>query len=395
VWKTLESAPELRLTDFRGKVISRVTPPWGSLGRNHVSRWVPSRQKLVVAAQRELAGAEFDILAMNVTASGMQPDADTVFSGLQLGNGFFDISPDAERLVYFAGPVETSLSTIDVDRTLPRRLEAIPLLSSTTLLRGRISPGGDRIFLARDARRGGANASQFSLVPRSGGAESQIPGAVENLLDFEWSLDGAKVMYLHGIGGNKIRLMERDTTGRETREIARLEQSAASRFHPLPDGAVWIMPEERRSISIIRRPGKRDVTWHVPEWISIIGSISHSPDAKSLAVAAVNKSFDSVVVATVDIETGRFTRIGNVGGRDPKRTNWLEDGSIMFVIREPSGTFAIYRIVPGRPAKRLGGLPYMEADFSVSNDGRHVAAFGYDYKSDIYMIRNFGKMLRR
>jgi hypothetical protein len=218
---------------------------------------------------------------------------------------------------------------------------------------------------------------------------------VENLLDFEWSLDGARIMYLHGIGDNDIRLMERDTTGLGTREIARLEQSAAIQFHPLPDGSVWIMPAERSSISVIRRPGKRDVTWHVPEWISGIGSTSHSPDAKSLAVAALNRSFDSVVVATVDIESGRFTRIGIFVGSDPQRITWLEDGRIMIVFREPQGAFALYRLVRGRPAERLGVLPYTQADYSVSYDGRHVAAIGYSDKNDIYMIRNFGKMIRQ
>ena len=67
----------------------------------------------------------------------------------------------------------------------------------------------------------------------NGGAESLIPGAVENLQDFEWSPDGARIMYLQGIGGNKIRLMERDTAGRGTREIARLKQSTATQFQPL------------------------------------------------------------------------------------------------------------------------------------------------------------------
>ncbi|HEV7388643.1 MAG TPA: hypothetical protein VGN73_08530, partial [Gemmatimonadaceae bacterium] len=392
--KTSESIPELRLTDFRGQIISRITPPFGSLGRGYRARWVPSAQRLVIASQRELAGTEFDVLTMKVTAAGIQPDVDTVFSGLQLGNGIFDVSPDGERLVYYAGPVETSLSTIDVGRTPPTQLPPARVLSSTTLLRGRISPPGDKIFLARDATRGGAHASQFSLIPRNGGAESQIPGAVENLLDFEWSLDGARLMYLHGIGGNKIRLVEMDTTGGGAREIARLEQSAATQFHPLPNGAVWIIPAQRRSVSIIHRPGKRDVTWHVPKWISVIGSISHSPDAKSLAVAAVNPLFDSVVVATVDIESGRFTRIGSLGGRDPQQIKWLEDGRMSVVLREPPGAFALYRIARGRPAERLGVLPYTEADYSVSNDGNHVAVFGYSDKNDVYMIRNFGKMLR-
>ncbi len=395
VRKTFESAPELRLIDFRGQVIDRVTPPFWSLDRFYFSRWVPSRQKLVIASQRELGGTEFDILTMNVTASGIEPDVDTVFSGLQFAIGMFDISPNGEALVYSAGPVETSLSMIDVGHSPLHRLAAKGVLSSTTLLRGRISPAGDKIFLARDAPRGGAHVSQFSLIPRNGGAESQIPGAVENLLDIAWSPDGARIMYLHGIGGNKIRLMGRDTTGRGTREIAQLEQGAATAFHPLPDGAVGMVPPDRRSVSIIRRPGKGDVTWHLPEWMSIIGSISCSPDAKSLAVEGMNRSSDSVVVATVDIETGTFGRIGAFAGSDPQKIAWLEDGSIMSVLREPEGAWVFYRIPPGRPAERLGTLPHTRAEFSVSNDGRHVAMFSYSDKNDVYMIRNFGRMLRR
>jgi hypothetical protein len=281
---------------------------------------------------------------------------------------------------------------IETDRT---PLAATQLLSPTTFFRGRISPAGDKIFLARDAPQGGAHASQFSIVPRTGGAASQIPGTVENLLDFQWSPDGARIMYLHGIGGNKVLLMERDTTGRVRHEITRLDQSAATQFEPLPDGAVCIMPADRRSISIIQRPGKRNVTWQLPQWIGIIGSISHSPDAKSLAVEGMNRAGDSVVAATVDIETGRFTRIASFVGSDPPRITWLEDGSLLAIFREPQGAWVLYRIRPGRRAQRLGTLPHARADFSVSNDGRRVAMFTYIDKNDVYMIRNFGKMLPR
>jgi Tol biopolymer transport system component len=400
VRKTYESAPELRLIDFSGKVIDRVTAPFWSLDRTYPSRWVPASNKMVVASQREVAftvgGTEFDILAMKVTASGIGPDIDTVISRVRMGSGgIFNVSPDGKRLLYSGGPAETFLSTVDLDRTPLGRLAATQLLSSTTLLRGRISPAGDKILLARDIPRGQGHASQFSLIPRNGGAESVIPGGVENLLDFQWSPDGGKIMYLHGTGGNRIRVVETDTTAHGTHEIARLEQSAAIHFQPIPDGAVWMMPAERRSVSVIHRPGRRDVTWYVPDWMSGIGSISHSPDAKSLAVEGANRSFDSVVVATLDIESGRFTRIGTLSGSDPQRITWLEDGSIMFVLREKQGAFALYRIVRGRPAERLGVLPYTQADFSVSKDGRHLAAFGYSDRNDIYMIRNFGEMLRR
>jgi len=392
VRKTFESAPELQLTDFRGQVVTRVTPTFWSLDHFYFSRWVPSRKKLVVASQRELGGTEFDVLTMSVTASRIEPAIDTVFSGLQFAIGMFDISADGEGLVYSGGPVETSVSMIETDRT---PLAATQLLSPTTFLRGRISPAGDRIFLARDAPQGGAHASQFSIIPRTGGAASQIPGTVENLLDFQWSPDGARIMYLHGIGGNKVLLMERDTTGRVRHEITRLDQSAATQFEPLPDGAVCIMPADHRSISIIQRPGKRNVTWQLPQWIGIIGSISHSPDAKSLAVEGMNRAGDSVVAATVDIESGRFTRIASFVGSDPPRITWLEDGSILAIFREPQGAWVLYRIRPGRRAQRLQTLPHARADFSVSNDGRRVAMFKYIDKNDVYMIRNFGKMLPR
>jgi len=395
VRKNSESGPELRLTDFRGRVVDRLRPPSWSHNFDYPSRWVPSRQKLVIAAQRELGNPEYDILAMQVTPSRIGPGIDTVVSGVQLGAGFYDISADGERLVLSAGLVETSLSTIDLDRTSPKRLAATQVLSSTTFLRGQISPAGDRLLLARDAARSGAHGSQFSILPRNGGPESQIPGVVENLLDHAWSPDGARIMYLHGVGGSEVRLIERDTTGRETREIARLEQSAAVRFDPLPDGAVSLLPADSRSISIIRRPGKHDVTWRLPEWMRRVGSISHSPDAKSLAVVGMSRLADSVVVATVDIESGHFTRIGVFAGSDPLEVTWLEDGSIMAIFREPQGAWVLYRFPPGRPAEKLGTLPDARADFSVSSDGRHVAMFSYVDKRDVYMIRNFGRMLRQ
>jgi Tol biopolymer transport system component len=395
--KTRQSPSELRLTDFRGKVIDRTTPGFGSLGRWAGIHWVPSRQKLVVVSQRELAVTEFDILTMDVTASRIGRDIDTVLLGLQMGGGIVDVSPDGERLIYAAGPVETSFSTIDIDRTAARRLAATQVLSSTALLRGRMSPAGDKILLVREIPRGVGHTSQFSVIPRNGGAEAQIAGAsdVENLLDLKWSPDGARMMYLHGIGGGKLQLMERDTTGRTTREIARLEESAAVAFAPVPDGSVVIIPPDRQSISIIHRSGKRDATWRMPDWISIVSDVSPSPDAKSVAVEGLNQSGDSAVVAIVDIESGRFSRIATSAAQEPGRITWLEDGSVMFVIRETQGAPALYRIVPGRPAERLGALPYNRGDFSSSNDGRHGAAFGYSDKSDVYMIRNFGKMLRR
>jgi len=128
VRKTFESAPELRLIDFRGAIIDRVTPGFASLGRLIWSRWVPSRQKLLVAYERALSSFELDIVTMDVTPSGFGSHVDTVFSQLQTADGVFDISPDGERLVHSPGAVETLVSAIDTRPTQEGRLASVKCL---------------------------------------------------------------------------------------------------------------------------------------------------------------------------------------------------------------------------------------------------------------------------
>jgi hypothetical protein len=259
---------------------------------------------------------------------------------------------------------------------------------------GRISPAGDRVLLVRDTPRGSAQGSQFSLMARAGGAERRIPGIVADLLDFEWSFDGSSFVCLQRIGAGQVRLIERDTTGRETREIGRLPLAAALKVHPLADGAVALVPAQRRSVSIIRRPGKNDVTWELPEWMSIVGRISPASDARSLAVAGLNRAADSVVVASLDIETGRFVRLGSIAGSDPHGLTGLSDGTVLSIVREPGGAWAFDRSGADRAVVRLGTLPHAQAEFSISNDGAHLVVFDYRDRNDVYMIRNFGRLLR-
>jgi len=391
-WKTAYSPPELRLIDFSGAVIDRVTPGFGSLGRAVVIRWVPSRQRLVIASMRAPGIPEYDMLTIRVTASRIERGVDTVFSRLELGDGRFDISPDGERLVHSAGPIEGSLWTIDSLLAKKGRFAATQVRSSTTRLRAVISPVGDRIFVAREIPTGAGHVSDLSLLSQSGGAESQIARGVPNLLDLGWSPDGGTLMYLHAIQGNKVRLIEIDTTGRRTPDIAPFDQSDAVAFHPLPDGALCIIPQARRSLSIIRRRGNRDV-WNAPPWIHAIWGVSLSPDAKSLAVLA--NGLDSIFVGTLDIETLHFDRLGSLGGEWLDGIKWLGDGSIVFDLWETQGAWALYKIRPGGPMQRLGALPLDDPKFSVSNDGRHMVASNFSYRNDVYMIRNFGKMLRR
>ena len=387
--QTPDVEAELHLADFEGRIVDRLRPATG-----YRPRWVPARERLVIAAQRDAAGTSFDVLTMRVSASAIGPKIDTVMSGLELGNGIFDVSQDGERLVYYGGPVETSVATLDIDRTSPWRPATKPILSATTRMSGRISPAGDRVLLARDTPRGGEQASQFSLMPRTGGAERQIPGAVADLLDFEWSPDGTRFIGLQRIDAGQLRLIERDTIGSETRELARLPVAAAVKIHPLSDGSVALVPAQRRAVSVFRRPGKRNVTWDLPAWMSVVARLSPTSDARSLAVGGLNRSSDSVVVALLDIETGRFTRIGSIVGSDLHGLAGLADGTVLSILREPGGAWAFDQSGAGRAVERIGTIPHTQAEFSISSDGAHVVVFDYRDRNDVYMIRNFGRLLR-
>jgi len=394
--KTLQSAPELRLTDLRGRVIDRATPKFGSSGNLTRTYWTPSKRKLVAITQRDVGGTVYDVFSLDITPSAIGRRVELVLAGIELRDGIFSLSQDGERFLYYTGPVESELSTIDVDPASAKRLVVTPRPPGwTTLVRGRFSPVADKILLASDIPRDYGHASQFSVIGRTGGEESPVAGPpVENVLDFDWSPDGAEIMYLHRVGGGQLRLTARDTTGR-THEVKQLTESEAIIFHPLADGGVSIVATDRHALSVINRPGKRDTTWLIPNWMSVITHVARSPDGKSLAVAARSITLDTIVVANLDLETGHFARRAAYPGEDARVITWLKDGSIMFVFRGPDGAFALHKVAPGRPAEKLGVLPYYRAEFSVSNDGRHVAAFGHNDKNDVYMIRNFGELLPR
>ena len=122
------------------------------------------------------------MLAMTGAGSGIGQASTRFLRSFSSVSVFSTFRPTGERLVYYAGPVETSLSTIDVDRMYAKAVDGTQVLSSTTLLRGRISPAGTRFF-SRARLRGVAPTRRIcSLMPRTGGAESQIPGAVEDLV---------------------------------------------------------------------------------------------------------------------------------------------------------------------------------------------------------------------
>jgi serine/threonine protein kinase len=75
----------------------------------------------------------------------------------------------------------------------------------------------------------------------------------------------------------------------------------------------------------------------------------------------------------------------------------LSDGSVEYVVTEAAATLGWYRVPPGGGrAVRLGDAPVPGAQtWSFSDNGLRVIAVKSVDRPDVYLIRNFGELLRR
>ena len=126
-----------------------------------------------------------------------------MISRVRMGSGgIFNVSPDGEQ---FCTRVDLGDFPRPID--LDRRMSGVGRNSVVSRRRcsGRFARGG-KILLARDIASQD-HTSQFSLIPRNGGP-NRLSGGSKESPGFSVVSRGAKVRYLYGIGGNKIRIME-------------------------------------------------------------------------------------------------------------------------------------------------------------------------------------------
>ena len=75
---------------------------------------------------------------------------------------------------------------------------------------------------------------------------------------------------------------------------------------------------------------------------------------------------------------------------------WLADGTLLVPVEETAAALAWYRIpLDGGPPLRLGSPPRYPAEYDMSRDGRRIIATTWEDSPDIYLIRNFSRLLER
>jgi hypothetical protein len=121
-----------------------------------------------------------------------------------------------------------------------------------------------------------------------------------------------------------------------------------------------------------------------------------SPDGGELAVVGHSTAHDSLVIHHVHLTDGTIEQlVAFPFGEMTTGLRWVADSSIVAIVNEAGHTAALYHI-RGTTARRLGLLPWgSDAKYEVSADGLRLVVALPQSQADLWLIRNFGKLLPR
>jgi hypothetical protein len=155
---------------------------------------------------------------------------------------------------------------------------------------------------------------------------------------------------------------------------------------------------EAHSARIVGRPGKPDTTWSVP---AIPGRSYTAPAAttdngRAFLEYSYGVQSDTVWIRKVTLDGGVASPAMPV--RWEKWLGVFPDGSFETVLSDSTGGLGWYRLAPGtQRSVRLGSAPVqgLRTEWSGSDDGLRFVVVKPVDRPDIYLLRNFGELLKR
>ncbi len=351
----------------------------------------PDGRSLVVVMQRPQAQDQVDMLRYRMSSNGRIAERpDTVVRQLSISD-----EGDVNRnlsLAYGFGPTEYAVWALRRDTSTSMQFAQRRLASSTALLSASLSPSGDQILLNRPGTTGDARR-QFSVMPFDSGPETSL-GPPTDWTDWDWSQDGKSLLIASPRGTDSISIGRVDVpTGR----VTALGSVPRNQFIALETvrGGGAIIRATARSFRRFSIPGLPDTTFLLPDTVGTLGALDPAPDGKSFVSVGWDPDGNFILVHRVSIADGSATRLAILGGEGYQPPKWFDDGSIVIPILETEWNLAWYRIAPGGgEAVRMGSPPRFPGLYRWSGDGLRVMARSEERRSDIYLIPNFGQVLR-
>ena len=345
----------------------------------------PDREKLGLWFPHPGKSQEYDLVLYPVDAVGRFGKPDTVYRQLTITTTG-DHNAGVE--VYDYGISEYSVWALARDGPISMKWSQRRLAMATERMLGIVSNAGDRVLLGRSTAAAPGRI-QLSVMPFDSGPEVPL-GAAEELVDWGWSQDDKGVVIAARRDTDSIAILQLDLATGRSAPLAGLRGSDFAAIEMVPGGGLLVLlAGEVRRIGV---PGLPDSTFPLGGDALFINA---SPDGRAFVAVGWNPTYDTVLVHRISVVDGSATKVASMLATRMRRPRWLADGSVIVPVLETAWTMAWYRVPSaGGAAVRLGSPPRFPAEYDISADGRRAVAVVEDLRTDIYMIRNFGSVLK-
>ncbi len=294
-------------------------------------------------------------------------------------------------LVYGSGPTEYIVRALRQGGGF--QWTGSQLLRSTTFVGASLFGDGAQILLYRYG--GGAEVrTQFSLLPFDSGPEVPL-GPPIPMVDFDPSQDGRSLVMASPRGADSVVVSRMEIPSARSAALLTLPARDFVRLEAVVGGGILIQTGQA-SFRTFGIRGVPDTTWQLPDTTGSIESFDPSPDGRAAVTLGWDLVNDSVVAYRVSFIDGSATRLASFGaeGLDPPR--WLADGTVLLPILESTWTMTWFRMpAAGGAVTRLGPTPHFPATYRFSLDGSRALERQSDPRPDVYLVPNFGEVLKR
>ena len=331
-----------------------------------------------------------DVVVYSIDGNGRLSRPDTVLRNLSIG--WAGPIVQAGKFVYSEGLPHFSVGAITTtsDRILPVRSRT--LASATAVgLSGSISPDGQTLLIARERTVDGRSVRQLSTMPFDSGPERPL-GPPAPILD--WDV-GVGHLYTLVSESDSTEIIRMALPSGASARMSAFAAGGAPQVKALPGEGFLVLDGDGRQIRRGGVPGRPDSTFTLPDTSFRAEYLEPSPDGASIVLAGYGASLDSIRVARFSLRTGEMSTLAVFAAKFTDQPCWLPDGRILVPIGESATTTVLYDVPSGGgPSVRLGVLARDNESFRFSADGRRGVVRAGIRAFDVYVIRNFGAMLK-